>query len=370
MGLYLGILAFLFVLFSLSLIPMPKTGSLLLMILGLSSMTLTSGLRSPEVGTDSLMYQTIYDHLADGWQYCPVEKGYCAINRFFVGFGLPFQIVFLVESIVIYTAIGIFCYFIISRKDWMFICLLVYVTQIFFAAMNVSRQYFAIAFCLIAYVCYIKKHAAFAFCFVALAFSMHMTAVIVLLLPVIVFLSKSRYFVLLTIIGYVLSLLVRVVGPSSFFGIFLSLIPKYAHYAYDSTFQQTATPIYTILSTVVPNVLFVIIFSILAKRLNRAQVEDDFLYEQELKLRLAISGSVLYIILLNAFSGVMALVRFADYFIFFMFLGLSLSLQKQDKKISFATQYFVVLAYGIICLYLVFVKGNYEVIPYTFGNWA
>ncbi len=65
------------------------------------------------------------------------------------------------------------------------------------------------------------------FVFVIVAYLIHQTSVCVLLIPIIYRLVKIKGYKTLILIGYLGSLVIRIIGPSALFAPFLSIIPKY-----------------------------------------------------------------------------------------------------------------------------------------------
>ena len=83
---------------------------------------------------------------------------------------------------------------------------------------------------------------------------------------------------------------------------------------------------------------------------------------------IALSCSVAYILSLNAFSGVMALARFADYFLFGFIAFICIMTRNLDKKRGFFLRALIICGYGLMCIYFVFIVGYHEVIPYRIAE--
>lgn len=363
MSLYLSILVCLSLAYIVSLSIKSKRCSLALLLASLSLMAVPSGLRASSVGTDSAMYETIFTHLQSGWRYCPVEIGYCQLNRLLASHSFNFQTVFIIESIVLYSALAYFIVQIINQKDWQFVVLLFYVMQCFFIAMNISRQYFAISFCLIAYVLFLNKRYASSFVFVIVAYLIHRTSVCVLLIPIIYRLIKIKGYKTLILIGYLGSLVIRIIGPSALFAPFLSIIPKYRVYLYSAAFTQATSLSYSIITLAIPNSLFLYFLYTIFTSKNFSST----LFASRENV-IALSCSVAYILSLNAFSGVMALARFADYFLFGFIAFICIMTRNLDKKSGFFLRALIICGYGLMCIYFVFIVGYHEVIPYRIAE--
>lgn len=363
MSLYLLILVCLSLAYIISLSIKSKRYSLALLLVSLSLMAVPNGLRASSVGTDSAMYETIFTHLQSGWRYCPVEIGYCQLNRLLASHGFSFQTIFIIESIVLYSALAYFIVQTVNQRDWQFVVLLFYVMQCFFIAMNISRQYFAISFCLIAYVLFLNKKYASSFVFIIISYFIHQTSVCVLLIPICYHLMKTKRYKMLILIGYLASLIIRIIGPSALFAPFLSIIPKYRVYLYSAAFTQATSLSYSIITLAIPNSLFLYFLYILFTNKNFRSI----LFASRYNLT-AFSCSVAYILSLNAFSGVMALARFSDYFLFGFIAFICIMTRNLDRKSAFLLRTLIICGYGVMCLYFVFIVGYHEVIPYRIAE--
>lgn len=62
---------------------------------------------------------------------------------------------------------------------------MVFGTRMFFMAMNVSRQYIAVALCMFAFMLYVRKRKTLALAVVLLAVTFHITSIVMLLIPLV-----------------------------------------------------------------------------------------------------------------------------------------------------------------------------------------
>ena len=69
------------------------------------------------------------------------------------------------------------------------------------------------------------------------------------------------------------------------------------------------------------------------------------------------------------FLGVMALARFADYFLFgFIAFICIMTGENLIKKSGFFLRALIICGYGLMCIYFVFIVGYHEVIPYRIAE--
>lgn len=388
---------------------------LTLMILCLAAMTIVSGLRATSVGTDGGMYFDIFQtYNKDPGAWCNVERGYCAFNKALISLGFTFPWVFFFESCFLYFCIGYFIYNIIDSEFWCFAVLLVYVTQSFFTALNLSRQYIAISFALLAFTFLTKRLYILSILFLLAGTTIHKSIWVIVLLPVIYYLTKFKTpFAIGAAIAYILSFLIRIIGVRPLFIPLISSIPKYSHYLNSSAdFGGNASLLYSLVVNLIPNAL--LLFSLLVlfwsegKQLTRSKWENRLAMHvakerpdtyapiskfssvrilhgisgenpskrsqlQGLDLtRYALAGAFIYVLLLNSMSEVRILIRLADYFIFFLIALSACAFSRINGPTRTILQVLLLAGYSILCFYLIFVRGHNEVTPYlvNMGHWA
>ena len=124
----------------------------------LAMMAVVSALRSSDVGTDGPMYARLLRHPGSCRRY-GFETGYCLVNNA-MHWLESYTVLLVLENMLLYCAIGLFIYRYIEERWWGFSCLMVFGTRMFFMAMNVSRQYIAVALCMFAFMLYVKTEDA------------------------------------------------------------------------------------------------------------------------------------------------------------------------------------------------------------------
>ncbi|KFI89934.1 exopolysaccharide polymerization protein [Bifidobacterium scardovii] len=328
---------------------------------------MTAG-RGLTVGTDNISYFNIFSwrQLYDS-QYCPMEFGYCSLNRVLADHGFSFQIIFVIESIVLYMAIFIFTKTMIKESMWSLLPLLFFTLQPFFNALNTSRQYFALGFALIAFVlAYKKKYIFSIICFIV-AFSIHYAVAAVLLLAVLVPMLRSSWSSTVILGAYLVSFFVRIIGPEKVMGIFTHLISKYSHYASGNQFDAMGSFQYILFTILIPNIIFV--FCLLFDYFVNNRTRNSLLSDKDISIfhsrEILLGGSLAYVCLLNAFVGSMSLARFADFFIIFLISYFLYVLSSMDDKrlVMFVVLVIIVTSF-ISCYYFIGIRGYQSVVPY------
>ena len=89
-----------------------------------------------------------------------------------------YTVLLVLENMLLYCAIGLFIYRYIEERWWGFSCLMVFGTRMIFMAMNVSRQYIAVALCMFAFMLYVRKRKTLALAVVLLAVTFHITSIL------------------------------------------------------------------------------------------------------------------------------------------------------------------------------------------------
>lgn len=388
---------------------------LALMIFCLISMALVAGIRATNIGTDGRAYFDIFHaYESDFGAKCNVERGYCAFNKVLASLGFTFPWVFLLESCFLYFCIGYFIYTIIDNEFWCFAVFLVYVTQLFFTALNLSRQYIAISLALLAFTLLAKRLYISSTIFLLLGTTIHKSTWIIVLLPFVYYLTRfKKPFAVGAIIAYFVSFVVRIKGVQPIFVPFISAMPRYSHYLNNNPdFEANASLRYSLVVNLIPNALF--LFSVLillwseGKRLTHGRWENrlakqvtterrdvfapvskfsldrifhrisgdsscDQSQPQGLNLtRYAIAGALIYVLAINSLSAVRILIRLADYFIFFLIALSTYAFSRIKGRTRTILQILLLVGYSVLCFYLIIVKGHNEVIPFhvNTGRWS
>lgn len=368
---YIVLFTVLFICSVLSWLVHMRGARIFLLALQCVSMGYMTAFRGISVGTDNVLYSNIYSWIQQyNSKYCPMEFGYCSLNRALVDFGFNFQMIFIVESIVLYTAIFFFTKTVINESVWSLVPLLFFTLQPFFNAMNTSRQYFAIGFMLIAVTfAYKEKYILGTICFF-IAFSIHYAVAPVLLLVILIPLLRSSWSSVVILGAYMLSFLIRIIGPEKLMVVFTRLISKYSHYSSGNQFDATGSFQYILFTILIPNLIFVfcILFDFFGSKDNKVvnlDKEVSVFHSRELLL----GGSLMYVCFLNAFVGSMSLSRFADFFIVFLIdYFLHVLIDIEDKRFALIIVLLIIIISFVSCYYFIGIRGYQAVVPYVFTN--
>lgn len=337
-------------------------------------MGVLTAFRGLSVGTDNQLYSDYFTwRQQEGSTYCPVEFGYCALNRILADNGFSFQTMFIIESVVLYFGLFAFVTTFLDDQLWNNVPLLFFALQPFFNALNISRQYFALGIAMLALACFYKRFyiASIALCIAAV--SVHYTVVSLLLLAVLLPLlhsSKSKWVI---VISYVCSMAIRIIGPEKIMAIFIQLIPKYSNYATGTQFDASGSIQYILFTVFIPNIIF-----ITALLLEQSSVTNSRPSQQSMPylasnknslLLLMKAGALAYVVMLNAFVGSMSLSRFADFFVVFLISYFLMTLHDvEDARVGLVVLLVTCTLALISCYYFIVVKGYQSVIPYVFAS--
>ena len=343
-----------------------KRYSEIVFIVSLTILALLSAFRSDNVGTDTFRYEQYFHWMKTGNYYCPMEFGYCSLTNSIAQTNFSFQIILIIEALVLYLFFYFFVKEFVGYEYWPFSVLLFYICPSFFVSMNTSRQHFALGFILFAFPLWKKRKYIPSLFFFTIAFCIHYAAIICLIF--IIFPKKMKRNTYLIYIGvYLLSICIRFLGADKLLTFLLNIIPKYSHYIGSNQFLVSDSLMHILPQILIPNILFVIINIFNCKRYDFKGLCNEGVSSQ------LAWCSLLYICLLNMFSGSMALSRFSDYFIipFICFLLCFLKDFSSLNKIeSFSLMILIIVAYTFLMCVYIFILGNNEVVPYEFTSFS
>lgn len=330
-------------------------------------LALLSAFRSYNVGTDTSRYAQYFQWMKAGSYYCPMEFGYCSLTNYIAHTSLTFQVVLIIEAVILYSSLYFFVKEFVKYEYWSLSVLLFYIFQSFFVSMNTSRQYFALGFVLFAILLWRRCKFFPAFVVFLVAVSIHYAAIICLIF---VFFEKkkNKYTNIIFLGAYLLSICVRFLGVDKLLTFFLNLIPKYSHYIGSNQFLVSDSLISILPQILIPNILFIsiILYS------NKEKVHDDLSDKNACDEGVLSWCALSYVCLLNMFAGSMALSRFSDYFVipFICFLLSFLNNYFSKKKFeAFSLLIILILVYTLLMWIYIFILGNNEVVPYEISNF-
>ncbi|WEV65561.1 EpsG family protein [Bifidobacterium sp. ESL0764] len=332
-----------------------------MLCLSMAILILITGLRNSSVGTDSEMYVGI---LTNPFKHCPTEIGYCIVNRGLFALGLPYTVLFLLEGLILYTAMGLFIYWYIDERWWMIASLLLIVTHVFFYAMNASRQYLAVALVCLALMFFEKKHLIWAIILVLGAATMHKTALLGFIPMLLTYFAKSEKFRRFSIIAVVASFFLQFINYMPIFTWVGQRIGKYQQYQQGkgmAAYTSSSTA-YWIAYSLAVSIVYVFY---IVNQLRNKEIETDASALR--RSSFLISGSLSYVVLMNVFAANWLLNRLSEYFIIFFIWLLCACLQSlSNHTFRITATVTVLLLFTVACFVQVYIKGNYGVLPYLF----
>lgn len=310
-----------------------------------------------QVGQDYQHWVDVYHWIENGSNVY-VEFGYKLLNQFIIF--IPFigvDFLYIVTSFFIVLVFGKYIKKSIPQQYWFFSMFLFITTGIFFASMNLLRQYIAIAICLLAILRLDKKQYISYIALVFVAMTFHTSALIMLPFALFYIISKRINSNTFLWIIYILSLLFIVIDLRKIIDIFAFLLPERWKWYLDSHFFVDRN-YSAILKQLVPNILVIYLI------MNRTEMRKY--YE-----RFDISFALAFIttILTNCFYGILLLLRLSNYFDFSFIIIIPLIfdyLMKYEKKAKMAKIYkiCIIIYYLLLTIVTIFVMNGHGVMPY------
>lgn len=333
------------------------------LIVMMTMTAIVSGLRSSDVGTDGPMYARLIGHSDRCLEY-GFEAGYCLLNSAVHWSGVTYTVLFVLESLLLYGAIGLFIYRYVEKRWWGFSCLMIFGTRMFFMAMNISRQYIAAALCLLAFMLYERRRRKSALGLVLLAMTFHITAIVVLLVPLIGRWARSERFEFQSAAAVVVAFLMQFLDYGGIISWIAGFIPKYRHYQHDSLMDNTGTSASLMAYTLALSVVY-IVYMWRRKRNERAGGADDSCGIARCERDdLLLAGALVYVVVSDAFAGVGTLSRVSVFFTMFFIWLLTALLATLGKRMQIAVELLVLIVSFLVCYRQVYIRGNFGVLPY------
>jgi hypothetical protein len=327
-----------------------------LLVLSLAMMALVSGFRSFTVGTDSPMYVAILDSPRN----CPTEKGYCLLNGTLNYFGMSYTVLFVIESILLYTAIGLFICFYIDQAWWGFACLMLIGTRIFFIAMNISRQYVAVALVLLALLLFEEDHKIPSLILMGISITVHYSASVALIALLILPWVRSKNFKKTSIIIVLLSFIVHFANLTSFANQLAVHVSKYEGYSGNLLSTSSGSPSIWTLYSLLLSCIFIALIVL---------KDDEDSYNTLIKTKnkesaILLSGSFCFVVTNNLFPADTLLNRSTEYFSIFLIWMCYAFLCKLNRRLSRIMGFVVLIIFFYFCYIQVYERANFGVVPY------
>ncbi len=332
--------------------------------------TVTSCIRYG-VGTDYLpIYNSFFLSIKMGI-YEHYELLFSLLNRFVAM--INGNIVVLMTICAIFT-IPIFFRFIknnVDEKYWFYAVFLFIGTTIYYATMNLVRQYMAIAIILYAFEDLKKGHYIKFTLFNLIAMLFHTSAIFNIVLLILYYLWKHKYTKYIFYGIYILSLILIFIDARNVIQFFSFLIPsRYLGYL-DSVFFHERNWL-AVLKIIYPNILLILYY----KTVYQKNKEDR-------KVNFILLAHFVFVALSNAFYGINIFIRLGVYFDYYMILiipsilcyfeeQIQNSANKRKYQFFYYTMLLFTIAYCFVWnVYSIFMKNGHGVIPYKtfFGKY-
>ncbi len=334
------------------------------LVMMLAMMAVVSGLRSSVVGTDGPMYARLIEHYDRCSEY-GFEIGYCLLNGAVYSVGATYTALFILESFLLYGVVGLFIYRYIEKRWWGFSCLMIFGTRTFFMALNVSRQYIAVAMCLFAFILYERGRWKSALGVVLLAMTFHITSIVMLLLPLVRWWVRSERFGLQSSVVVVVAFLMQFLDYGGIVSWVAGFIPKYRHYQHDSLMDNTGTSASMVVYTLALSAVYIVYMW--RRRRNKCVAQPNDTCEVvrfKCDESLLLSGALIHVVLSDAFAGIGTLSRMSIFFTIFFVWLLTALLDTLNKRMQVAVELVILVAAFLVCYRQVYIRGNFGVLPY------
>ena len=327
----------------------------------LAMMAAVSALRSSDVGTDGAMYMQVFHHPGSCRRH-GFEIGYCLTNSAIHWLG-SYTVLLVLENVLLYGVIGLFICRYIKERWWGFSCLMLFGTRTFFMAMNISRQYIAVALCMLAFMLYERKHARLALCLVLLAITFHITSIVILLIPAVEWWQRrARRFEIQSTVVIVMAFAMQFLDYGGIISWIAGFVPKYRHYQHDSLMGNTGTSMVWVLYTLAVSSAFIVYVWRRRKLADCFDCEDETAQSGHESLLLA--GALICVTMTDAFAGVDTLSRMSVFFVMFFIWLLTALLSTFGQRVQIAVELLVLAVSFLICYRQVYARGNFGVLSY------
>lgn len=301
------------------------------------------------VGTDFLSYKIMFSYITKNSK--DVELGYRYLNVIAKFITDDFQLLIIIESIIIVTFIYLGIKKYMNKEETLWGILLFVLTNHYFQSFNAIRQYIAISICFCFIINFIYKKDLFKFCLTVMFSTLfHKSAI--LMLPFF-WILNNKYDKRLLLFFQLISFCFILIDIKNILFIFDFLIPdKYLVYLNSAFFQDKSN--LAKFKLIIPNILLII--SIL---------NSKFLYRQNKYNIIIFNFYYISCIIINCFSGVQIMIRMNYYFDIYSILILPLILKiPKNKYLKFLFSNLVIFYYIFYMIITIFVLKGHGALPY------
>lgn len=307
-----------------------------------------------DVGQDYQHWLEVYNWIEKGYaggEY--VEIGYRLLNVIIQKIPI-FNVYFLY---IITSAIIIFSFGYVIKKNvepkYWFLSLFIFIgSGIFFATLNLVRQYIAIVIVLLGLHFLMQNKYIRFILFVLLASLFHTSSfIMILFIPFYILFRNQKHEKILLLI-YIISLIFIVIDIRQFIDFFSFLIPERWKWYLESNFL-THKNYSAVVKQLFPNLILIFIM------INRRKITEK---EDVFYLMLFVN-----VIITNCFYGVLVLLRLSYFFdvaLIFLIPTIIELLNKYDKKIKLLGYLSIVGYYSLLTIVTIFIMNGHGVMPY------
>lgn len=325
-------------------------------------LAIISGIRY-YVGTDFQIQINYYDWTLAGKTSSWLEPGFRLYVRLIDGIFGDFQMYIFVAAVFVIFSFGYIIYLYLEQRYW-FLGLSFFVTStIYFATMNLERQYVAMAFLVLSIPLMERKRYIYVGILLFFAVSFHQSAICFLIYYfVYIWLNwkEGEYFyrrlhilnlcVLFSITGMIIDFrsIIALIG--------VKILPsKYAGYLTSKFFINKEWT--SLLKYIVPDLCWIFVL----RKSNNINNKIISLF---------LPGYFLWIIINNFFCGVNVMLRIGMYFEWMLlFIFPYIIQQGKNKEMRIQYKMFFLFYFLLLTSYSIFYKGGHGVVPYqTFFN--
>jgi len=318
---------------------------------------LVSALRY-NVGQDYQHWIQVYDWIENGYaggNY--VEIGFKALNQIIQS--VPFfnvYVLYVITSAFIIFGFGYTIFKHVNKKYW-FLALFMFIgSGIFFATLNLVRQYISIVIIMIALPLLIdKKYIKFGLC-VVIAGLFHTSSFIMIAFAIFYIIFREQKYKKALIVLYILSLIFMIIDLRQIMEWFVFMIPQRWKWYFTSKFL-TDRNYSALVKQIVPNII--LLFTLWKRNQILEKKPENDIYILMLFTNVVIT---------NCFYGVLVLLRLSYFFdvslIFIVPIVIEVVKEYKNTKLTTLTIMAIILYYMLLTIVTIFIMGGHGVMPY------
>lgn len=306
-----------------------------------------------------------YEHWIQVYNW--IENGYAGGDYVEIGFKVLNQIVQAVPFFNVYVLYVITSAFIIFgfgytifknvKKEYWFLALFMFIgSGIFFATLNLVRQYISIVIIMIALPLLInKKYIKFGLC-VLIASLFHTSSFIMIPFAIFYIIFNGQKYKKALIVIYLLSLIFMIIDLRQIMEWFVFMIPQRWKWYFNSEFL-TDRNYSALVKQLVPNII--LLFTLWRRKEIVEEKPENDIYILMLFANVVIT---------NCFYGVLVLLRLSYFFDISLIFIIPIIVEKirkyKNDKLTILTITAIISYYILLTVVTIFIMGGHGVMPY------